>query len=100
MRMCYLQGHAHHIAYSNSLIMGAMFVLFDVLLVALFCCRHVEPAQSVLSTEFSQTTVELLPCEKPSSQLRVSLYNSTLITVVANLTHCQSLPQLDTTIVS
>ena len=63
--------------------MGATFVLFELLL-ALSCCRYVEP--SVFTRQFSQNTVELLPCEE--KQATVSLYNSTLFTIMANLALC------------
>ena len=71
---------------STSMIMGAKFVLFEVLLV-LSCYQHVEP--SVFTEQFSQNTVELLPCKKQAAT--VSLYNNTLLTIMANLTLCSEM---------
>ena len=75
------------------LIMGARFVLFELLL-ALCCCRYVEP--SVFTRLFSQSTVELLPCHEMNST--VSLYNSTLITIMANLSLCQNSNEMNATV--
>ena len=75
------------------LIMGARFVLFELLL-ALCCCRYVEP--SMFTRLFSQSTVELLPCKELTST--VSLYNSTLITIMANLSHCQNSYEMNATV--
>ena len=70
------------------MMMGARFVLFELLLAVICCCRHVEPS-SVFTRPFSQTTVELLPCKELSST--ISLYDSTLITVMANLSLCEKI---------
>ena len=75
--------------------MGARFVLFELLLAVICCCRHVEPS-SVFTRQFSQTTVELLPCkELPST---VSLYSSTLVTVMANLSLCEHTNKINATV--
>ena len=73
--------------------MAARFVLFELLL-ALCCCRYVEP--SVFTRLFSQSTVELLPCKELTST--VSLYNSTLITIMANLSQCQNSNEMNATV--
>lgn len=73
--------------------MGVKFVLFELLL-SLSCCRHVEP--SVFTRKFAQKAVDLLPCENQTAT--VSLYNSTLFTIMANLTHCPSIMEMDTVV--
>ena len=73
--------------------MGAKFVLLELLL-ALSCCRYVEP--SVFTEQFSQNTVELIPCKEQTAT--VSLYNSTLFTIMANLTLCTNFKEMDTVV--
>ena len=76
---------------------GAWFVLFELLLALICCCcRHVEPSSSVFIRQFSQTTVELFPCEELPST--VSLYSSTLITVMANLSLCEHTNKINATV--
>ena len=75
------------------LIMGATFVLFELFL-ALCCCRYVAP--SVFTRQFSQNTVELLPCKERNAT--VALYNSTLFTIMANLTLCPGIKEMGTVV--
>ena len=90
MRIRMLTATPHRSNVCLNLIMGAKFVLFELLL-ALSYWRYVEP--SVFTKQFSQNTVELLPCKERTAT--VSLYNSTLFTIMANLTYC---PEMDTRI--
>lgn len=73
--------------------MGARILLFELLL-TLCCCRHVQP--SAFTRQFSQSTVELFPCDERNST--VSLYNSTMVTIMANLSHCQSTDEMTVTV--
>ena len=75
------------------LIMGARFILFEILL-ALCCYRHVQP--SAFTMQFSQSVVELLPCDDLNST--VSLYNSTLVTIKANISRCPKFKEKDTAV--
>ena len=77
------------------MMVGARFVLFELLLALSCCCRHVEPS-SVFTRPSSQTTVELLLCKELSST--VSLYDSTLITVMANLSLCENTNKINATV--
>jgi hypothetical protein len=75
--------------------MGARFVLFELLLALICCCRHVEPS-SMFTRQSSQNTVELLPCKELTST--ISLYNSTLVTVMANLSLCEDANEMNATV--
>ena len=59
--------------------------LLHLVLILAVHCRYVAPA----TEKFSQKTVELLPCSGDLST-NVSLYNSTMITVPANFSHCKN----------
>ena len=74
--------------------MGARFPLFELLL-TLCCCRHVQP--SAFTRQFSQSTVELLPCDERNSTVW-SLYNSTMVTIMANLSRCQGTDEMTVTV--